>query len=176
MDKAPALTKEDLIKLAEEHAQDGNSVDVVKLANRFGIKVYEYPFGEGVSGAVRKKENGEVSIYISDQDSVARQRFSIAHELAHAVLHKDLVDSHKVIKRSKNDFSNIEIEANKLAEEILMPEKAISRFIKEENLDKNAEINSSIIQKIAEAFKVSTMVAIIRLRNLNYNVPYISYA
>ena len=48
--------------------------------------------------------------------------------------------------------------------------------LEEENLDKNAEINSSIIQKIAEAFKVSTMVAIIRLRNLNYNVPYISYA
>lgn len=141
MSKDIALTKEDLIKLSEEYGQYGNAVDVVKLANRFGIKVYEYPFGDGVSGAVRKKENGEVSIYISDQDSVARQRFSIAHELAHAVLHKDIVDSHKVIKRSKNDFSCVEIEANKLAEEILMPEKSI-----------------------------------IRLRNLNYNVPYISYA
>jgi len=176
MGKVTALTKEDLIKSAEEYGRYGNSVDVVKLANRFGIKVYEYPFGDGVSGAVRKKENGEVSIYISDQDSVARQRFSVAHELAHAVLHKDLVDSHKIIKRSKNDFSSKELEANKLAEEILMPEKSISRFIKEEKLEKNAQIDSSIIQKIAESFKVSTMVAIIRLRNLNYNVPYIIYA
>ena len=176
MDKNTVLTKEDLIKLSEDYTNKGNSVDVVKLANRFGIRVYEYPFGEGVSGAVQKNDNGEISIYISNQDSVERQRFSIAHELAHAVLHKDLVDSKKIVNRSKNDSSNVEIEANKLAEEILMPEKSLNRFIKEEGLNKNAEISSTIIQKIAEAFKVSKMVAIIRLRNLNYNVPYISYA
>ncbi|PIR42236.1 hypothetical protein CO058_00800 [candidate division WWE3 bacterium CG_4_9_14_0_2_um_filter_35_11] len=176
MSKDVALTKEDLIKLSEEYTNNGNSVDVVKLANNLGIKVFEYPFGEGVSGAVQKNENGEISIYISDQDSIERQRFSIAHELAHAVFHKDLVETKKIINRSKNDSSNVEIEANKLAEEILMPEKSLNRFIKEEGLNKNAEISSLIIQKIADAFKVSKMVAIIRLRNLNYNVPYISYA
>ncbi len=171
------INKEDIIKRAENTISSDGSVDVTKLTNDLGIEVYEYNFGDALSGAVTKNHNGDkYSIFVSENDPITRQRFSIAHELAHMILHKDTLINEGIMHRNKYDKSKAEEEANKLAEEILMPKNLVQNFLSSCNLDSDSTITSKVIDVLATKFKVSKYVAIIRLRNLNYNVPYIYYA
>lgn len=171
-----SYSKHAIIKKAENTLSNDGSIDVTKLANDMNISVYGYAFDDNLSGAVTKPEDGTVAIYINDKDPLTRQRFSIAHELAHYVLHQDILDKEGIIHRDKYDKSKREEEANRFAEEILMPEKLVKSYLEDQDVSFETTITARIIDALSRKFKVSNYVAIIRLRNLSYNVPYIYYA
>ena len=112
---------------------------------------------------VGKVCHNEKKIYINPADSPQRQRFTIAHEIGHIVLHKDTNDVHHRMKDVEDKDLNIysdniqEIEANRFAAMLLMPElefkKAWSRY-------------SNFLDSIAEYFNVSKLAAGIRANNL----------
>lgn len=172
------ISVDKLKNLAETTIAKDGSIDITLLANKLNIDVYEYDFENEISGAVSKPTNeiDSYAIFVSDNDPITRQRFSIAHELAHMALHPDILKEEGVLHRSKYDKSKIEEEANKLAEELLMPESLVIKFLEIFDLNKNSTITAKTIETISKKFKVSKYVAIIRLRNLDYNVPYIYYA
>jgi Zn-dependent peptidase ImmA (M78 family) len=68
--------------------------------------------------------------------------------------------------------SEKEKEADELAAEILMPPDLIESFLKEKEITKDTRINRETVVKLAERFNVETAIAIIRLRELGYYVPY----
>jgi len=136
-------------------------VDVVALAEALGLKVFADELPAGVSGQIVKKPDyGSVSGYsiiVNSKEAPVRQRFTVAHEIAHFVLHKDMIGDgiqESALYRA-NGFSNRqEVEANKLAADILMPWHLLSPVVKEA---------PKTPAQLAETFNVSEVAMSIRL-------------
>ncbi len=94
---------------------------------------------------ILKEGNGEYAIYSNGKDPKVRRRFTYAHELAHFLLHKEHIgDGLRENPLFRSILSNQqEIEANKLAADILMP--------------------LPILNELAEIFDVSRSAMLIRL-------------
>lgn len=141
-------------------------IPIVKLANSFNIEVYKVSdMKSDISGAI-VNENGNYIIYTNKTEPKYRRRFTIAHELSHFILHKDIINNHLngnltdakesggIMYRSK--LSNIfEKDANKLAAEILMPLEKV----------KELYFNCKSIKKLAKEFLVSEQAMAIRIDN-----------
>lgn len=107
--------------------QDAPPVRLSDLAHALGVPIKASTLGPGISGEIRPTDNGFV-IRINRHDPVKRQRFSVAHELAHFLLHRDKIGNgieDDVLYRSS--LSNFrEQQANRLAADILMPQALLS--------------------------------------------------
>ncbi|MCY4458866.1 MAG: ImmA/IrrE family metallo-endopeptidase, partial [Albidovulum sp.] len=103
-------------------------------------------------------------IRVNRFDSRERQRFTIAHELAHYLLHREIIDSSpngirdNVLYRSGEPRA-VEYEANKLAAEIVMPRKLIDQRLREFN----ETVTDEVIERLAEEFQVSKAAMEVRL-------------
>src|SRR5436190_10493767 len=107
--------------------QKSAPVQVVPIADALGLSVYratDWP--DTTSGMiVRDAERGGASgfaIYVNAKHSEVRRRFTIAHEVAHFVLHRNLIGdgiTEDALYRSGLSDA-FEQEANGLAAEILM--------------------------------------------------------
>jgi hypothetical protein len=140
--------------------QTNAPVDVVKLADSLGIKVWQMRLPEGVSGKIFLDPlNGGPSGYsigVNGEDPFTRKRFTVAHEIAHYVLHRDHIGSgltENAMYRSKLGTRE-EVQANKLAADILMPYPLIQKLAKE-------GVNS--IESMAARLQVSVAAMKIRL-------------
>jgi len=113
-------------------------------------------------GYIEKLENGKVIIYYNPLHHENRQRFTIAHELAHFLLgHLD--ENHKLYRDTTKNFRSDmydlkEINANKMAASILMPEKTIRYLIFTKGI--------TSIKELAKIMKVSELAMKYRLQNL----------
>lgn len=108
-------------------------VDVYGLASSLGVKVIEAPLPDGRSGQIEKK-HGNYVITVNQGHPSVRKRFTIAHELGHFVLHKDLIGEHngifdnRMYRDERFDNHQFETEANKFAASILMPSELITEL------------------------------------------------
>jgi Zn-dependent peptidase ImmA (M78 family) len=108
-------------------------VDVEAIARDLGIKIYAKDMGEDVFGSlVRDRTSGGWSgyaIYLNRDNHPNRRRFTLAHEIAHFVLHKDLVEAGIIDDiQYRSRLSNVhETQANQLAADILMPRTLVER-------------------------------------------------
>jgi Zn-dependent peptidase ImmA (M78 family) len=147
-------------------SQKNYPVDVVGLANDLGIRVWESSkLSDDISGKLVKDERlggqSKYAIIVNKTHAETRRRFTIAHEVAHFVLHLNSVGdgiSENEFYRSK--LSNKEeIEANKLAAEILMPRSLINKLKSEHGLT-GAEED---VKTMADQLKASEVAMKIRL-------------
>lgn len=143
--------------------------NIVAICNRLGISVQETKkFPDNVSGVIFK-ENGNYVILVNELHSIGRKSFTIAHELGHYFLHRELLDSdNELVSYIKSndkpcpalmrgmDYNQREKEANAFAAEILMPEKEF----KEKCMSANS------IEEVSRYFGVSVQAASIRANNL----------
>ena len=111
-------------------------INIKKLAKDLGIKEVKEEFISGSASGYIQNENDEFVIGVEASDSETRKRFTIAHELAHFLLHKkeiidigggSVVDSR--LYRS-NLTSDLEVEANRLAADLVMPMELLRHFVK----------------------------------------------
>jgi Zn-dependent peptidase ImmA (M78 family) len=115
----------------------------------------EYPFPEGVSAfSTKDMQNGWI-IVANGNESVERQRFSIAHELAHIVLFKN---QSKTVYCSRDGRGWDEDLCDRFAGDILMPEIMVREIYK--------STPTPYIEDIARTFRVSRPVAEIQLKKL----------
>ncbi|WP_282295747.1 ImmA/IrrE family metallo-endopeptidase [Stenotrophomonas sp. PS02289] len=119
---------------------------------------------ESDSGSIRI-EPSKFVINIPLNTSPLRDRFTIAHELGHYVLHylmpnRDLPDGRKIRYLSAQRYGSdqTEYEANWFAAAFLMP----SDTFKAEYIQKGGDL-----LKVAEHFKVSPSAASVRAKSLN---------
>ncbi len=112
-------------KLAEIFSSP--SIPVVEVAEQNGVNVVFSDMGkfaEKVAGLLDFKDR---RIYVNKADPTNRQRFTIAHELGHWMLHRRAFEAHPeaypVLPRfQKVEASNaFEQEANAFASELLVP-------------------------------------------------------
>lgn len=135
-------------------------VQIIKLANILDINVYKSTFEkQGTSGAIVKDvEKNEYRIYIKKDDAQVRQRFTVAHELGHYLLHKDkLEDEHyDDIMFRDNLSTQEEEEANYFAGCVLMNKEPLMKIY---NLLKDRK-------ELSKIFEVSEIAMKIRLEGI----------
>lgn len=146
-------------------------VDVEQLATQvLGATVKRAPFDGKLSGLVHRGRDGRAVIGVNDSHVPVRQRFTIAHELGHLLLHaqEDLhVDEGIWLRneRSSSAEDEREIEANQFAAELLMPAELIREAVAGRELDL-ANDDDPMLKALAEMFQVSRQALSIRLSRL----------
>lgn len=139
-------------------------VKLGQLAKELGLSIKVSSMRSGISGQI-SRVNGEYVIRVNRNEARERQRFTIAHEIAHFLLHKNIVDASpdgitdNVLYRS-GEPERIEYEANRLAADIVMP----MALIEEELRTKfRGSISEAAIESLAARFEVSKAAMEIRL-------------
>lgn len=154
-------------RLLEEYGEHP-PVNVRRLAEKLGIEVQDEDLEPHVSGLIVRQPERTV-IAVNERHHPNRQRFTIAHELGHYMLHSGgsvFIDSSPVFFRredvSSRGVNPEEIQANQFAAELLMPEQEIRELVREP-IDAFDDI---ALRRLAAYFDVSIQAVTIRLVNL----------
>lgn len=148
-------------------------IPVEDLARRLGARLSYEPFDEDISGMLARLEGGTV-IGINTAHAATRQRFSVAHELGHLVLHqgRSLILDKREVRidlRDRNSASGTdmqEIEANAFAAELLMPQQMVLDVVAKA-VAKSPRISADdFIREAASRFEVSVQAMEYRLASL----------
>ena len=147
-------------------------VPIEAIAQRYGLQIRFQALQSDLSGFLYR-EQGDGVIGVNSIHAKVRQRFTIAHELGHFLLHQN--DSLHVDRAVHVKFrSNLakqgtdvdEMEANSFAAEILMPRALIEReFEQSEPID---VLDEDFIIRLAHRYNVSIQALFLRLMNLGY--------
>ena len=156
-------------------------VPIRKIAKSLGATIRSEPFEGDISGALYRSGDEKV-IGINALDAKTRQRFTIAHEIGHLVLHADPVylDRGHLLGVVPNDAETLpafsflrnqlsseakdpsEIEANRFAASLLMPQDFLASDLKQ----KTIPVTEDEIEALADKYQVSYQAMTFRLMNL----------
>ncbi len=147
------------------------AIDVV--AHRLKLTTEAAVLGDGVSGML-VMEGGRGAIGYNSTHAPVRQRFTIAHEIAHYLLHTKknnksqlFIDRSVTFRRdelSATGDDKQEVQANQLGAALLMPRGLVQQEIKKHDLDLDDE---DAISFLARRFQVSVAAMTNRLVNLH---------
>lgn len=136
--------------------------DMDAVCEMLGITVYRAELGEDLahapSGAFVNHADVGFSILVNLEMTLGRRRFTIAHELAHALFHSDsryLIST--AAKPPRERF------ADAFAGEFLMPTEAVRRVMEEQGFGPRIEDPSEVVH-LQRFFHVSYVTALVRLR------------
>lgn len=157
-------------QLLERAGVESPPVPVERIAKALGVSIRFAPLEDDLSGMAFVKGAAKV-VAVNALHHPNRQRFTIAHELAHHVLHSERLASgvhvDRVIMRrdqlSSEGSNDFEVEANVFASELLMPLQLIAPEVGAV-LDLNDEVR---LATIAKRFKVSLAALQYRLAALD---------
>ncbi|MCY3861704.1 MAG: XRE family transcriptional regulator [bacterium] len=162
--------KDDIRRKAEEvrdYLRLGSAPisDLDPVCEALGIAIYRAPLGPDLqvspSGAFLKHPEVGFAILVNLDMTPGRRRFTVAHELAHALFHSD--ETNQVLSHGRGPR---EIFADAFAGEFLMPSEGVRRFAEELGLPPRIKDPVDIIH-IQRYFKVSWPTALVRLRQMN---------
>lgn len=156
-------------RLLDKNGVTAPSVPVEKIAKSEGIIVTKKRLDDDTAGFLLRS-GGMKFIGVNQSQASTRQRFTIAHELGHALLHDG--DELHVDKNFRINFRDVvstlatdveEIESNTFAAWLLMPSKFLIRQITSEHLDID---DGDEVAKLAGKYQVSPQAMTYRLANL----------
>ncbi|WP_287030018.1 ImmA/IrrE family metallo-endopeptidase [Pseudomonas sp. UBA6310] len=153
------LSVEQLRDFAHRQGIETNPLDVHGLTAALGIEFVCIPMSDEISGALSLIEGSTRWLMkVNALHHPNRQRFTIAHELAHysrhRFTHKSFVDQNFF---RNGETSSMEIEANRFAGELLMPESDFRHFV---------SIFGGNIEALSQHFRVSTLAVRVRAKTL----------
>lgn len=153
-------------RLLLDHGQVKPPIRIENIAKALGVEVRTGDLGD-VSGVLVRHGDSAI-IGTNSTQGAQRQRFTIAHELGHFLLHEGITNhvdrTYRVNYRSaeSSQATNVEeIEANYFAASILMPKHLLDQRDAEEALDSDSEMS-----ELAKEFQVSRLAMSLRLANL----------
>ncbi len=149
-------------------------VNIEAIARGLGLSVVKNAkLAEGISGQIKRLPDGRFEVASSCSEHYYRQRFTLAHELGHYVLHRSLIgagvdDDTKYRSTSTGEFYNTDIDhlhekqANSFAANVLMPESLLRiEFARQTEPDGQVNMNG-----LCAKFQVSRSAMEWRLKNL----------
>lgn len=155
-------TCESIERLAEEvlttlHV-DLENIEITDIARKMGLKVMGTTLDKHISGFI-KNINGQNIIYVNNIHAPVRQRFTVAHELGHFVLHRNIIETNMgtILFRGYRDNDLIEEQASRFGAALIMPRNKVIEVY--EKLGKN-------IIATARVFRVSEEAMNRRLQDL----------
>ena len=145
------------------------SVPVEMIAANIGAEIRYEPAEDNVSGMVWRSR-GRAVIGVNSLHSRTRKRFTIAHEVAHLILHDDetfhIHEGYALIGRRDDDASRgvyqKEIEANYFGAALLMPKPFLQRDADVLRLQFDFESDDAL-RTLARRYEVSQQAMTIRL-------------
>ncbi len=164
-------------RLLSEQDIPSAPIKVEQIAAALGAEVRREPADDELSGfLVRDAKVGTVIIGVNSTHHPNRQRFTIAHECGHLLLHKgekvyvDRLGSgfHVNLRDTKSGkgIHEEEMEANLFAAELLMPTSFIrADLAKVGGLDL---FDEDVLKSMADKYEVSTQALTYRLTYLGY--------
>ena len=160
--------------MLSEYAVDSAPVPVEDIANEIGVTVQFAPAQDDLSGFLLRDHCAKRSVIgVNARHSETRQKFTIAHELGHFLLHdyEDIhVDRGFSVKlrssKSSEGTDDEEKEANLFAAELLMPKHFVASDLDE--IDDVDLVDENVIAGLANKYGVSTQAMTFRLSYLGY--------
>jgi len=138
-------------------------VKVAGIARALGIEVKAATLKPRISGQIGPSETSDSGyrIRVNRHEAMARQRFTIAHEIAHFLLHRDQIGDglEDTIRYRSTSSDTREAEAKRLAADLIMPRFSVRRRLSE--LGKGA--TPEVASQLAEEYHVSEAAMNIRL-------------
>jgi Zn-dependent peptidase ImmA (M78 family)/DNA-binding XRE family transcriptional regulator len=132
--------------------------DLHALVQKYGVQVLEATLPEDVSGIYVRGERGEESLLIQPEDTDGRQRFSLAHELGHALL--DIKE--QTIVSERNSTQALEVRANAFAGELLLPGSELRAYCKRRGKEPG-ELDFIQVADLAAEYHLTYAAAVYRL-------------
>lgn len=156
--------KETARRVLSENFVTAAPVRIDDIATNYGLKVMygELPPDLGNVAGYIMVSGDDAIILVDGEEKPTRQNFTIAHELGHYLMHKDKLISQPSIgileRRPLGVHNNdpVEIEANKFASEVLVPQQLLQKY------------EGESISTLAKIFAVSTDVIGYRLKDLKH--------
>jgi Zn-dependent peptidase ImmA (M78 family) len=149
-------------------------VPVDRIARTLGAEIRFSPLDEELSGFICIRDDVPI-IGVNTLHHRNRQRFTIAHEIAHLHLHREHITSavhvdkqfaESVLKRDSASATGtewLEIEANRFAAALLMPKHILVELLTASPIDIN---DDGPIEGLSKKFHVSKATLQFRIRNL----------
>jgi Zn-dependent peptidase ImmA (M78 family) len=174
------LIKERVEEILAANEITSAPIPIEQLIRSYGISIREDKVDDSLSGFLfRDPQNTRVIIGTNKTHHPNRQRFTLAHELGHYLLHEGervrLDESRVAYKINRRDAvsatgeDDIEKEANMFAAELLMPEKFIEQDLHHIDLDLlDPDADYETLATWAQKYKVSIQALTFRLANLGY--------
>lgn len=157
--KPPSSDLTEVLQLIRQY-QQAIPVDVEAIVYDLGITVETLSSLKDTDAGYIKYVNGKYVIGINASHHPHRKRFTLAHELAHYFLHKDLINGDGIndntLYRSFKPEVN-ERDANRLAALILMPNDFVNEFFD------NPDCYTLNVKEFADRFLVSEQAMAIQL-------------
>jgi Zn-dependent peptidase ImmA (M78 family) len=171
---SPTAAERRASELLEDAAIDSLPVPVVELAISLGVDLrYESYEGE-VSGMLYRRDDGAV-IGVNSMHAPTRQRFTIAHEIGHFLLHKGrplFIDRFVRVNWRNGQSDREEVQANAFAAELLMPRKLVGREVDRVLSKRRTVAAHELAAELARIFDVSPEAMQYRLANLGVLDPF----
>ncbi len=153
-------------------------VPVERIARSLGAVVSYQPFdADDISGLLYRAPDSAPIIGVNSANAKVRQRFTIAHELGHLLLHNAyglILERHLQINfrdaARSTASSQEEIEANQFAAEMLMPRELLQRALTA-LLAGRPVPDSELVMRLAGRFEVSRQAMEYRLASLGMLTP-----
>ena len=137
-------------------------VDLVGMITALGLKLQrDAGLPSDIAGKLQRDSNASSGfrIVVNSNDNAGRQRFTLAHEIAHFVLHRDLLKDGLVddaLYRSAALSDEYERQADRFAAQILLPGHSVRAAYKV----------TRALAPLAAQFEVSVPALRIRLNEL----------
>jgi Zn-dependent peptidase ImmA (M78 family) len=137
-------------------------LNVQAVAEYLGLEVVEEPMDDDLSGYLEAR-GGTWVVGVNAFHHINRKRFTIAHEIAHFMLHSEHQASFqdRTFSRREADPNPMEREADRFAAELIMPAPEVRRLIAS---------GTTSLSGLAEIFRVSALAMKYRVQNLGYQV------
>ena len=158
--------------LLEQHKVATPPVPVTRIAKALGIQLRFSPLDVELSGMIYMRKTVPI-VGVNSLHHPSRQRFTLAHECGHFLLHKELISKEVHVDKafpmlmrdslSAMGVDETEMEANLFAAELLMPVDLILEALGGELIDIDEE---ATVNALAKRFKVSQAAMRFRLGNV----------
>ena len=153
------LTSKQVRQMYDNYGFNNSLENLHRFIEALGIRLVSKPMKDSQSGFMHKEGDGWV-VGVNNLHHPNRQRFTLAHELGHYFLHRNICknfDDNYVFTRADEKSDPIEWEANRFAAEFLMPEDIFRQMVVK---------GVTSVDDIADQFGVSTMAVRIRAKTL----------
>jgi Zn-dependent peptidase ImmA (M78 family) len=153
-------------KVIDLAGEVGAPVPVEKFARRLGVQVRYAPFDGDISGMAHIRDGVRI-LGVNNLHHPHRQRFTLAHELGHLVLHPAELQRQVHLDKgslyrdtlSAQGTDAFERSANAFASELLIPQRLLDRFV-----DPRMDLeDDDAVAKLARKFRVSVAAMHFRL-------------
>jgi Zn-dependent peptidase ImmA (M78 family) len=170
-------TEDRAVALLRKYGIKKPPVPVEDIAEGEGALIVRNSF-DGSESGFTLRDGKRIIIGINTRTSRKRQRFSIAHEIGHVVLHPltPLIVDHSVRMDWRDDISSLgtnaqEIEANAFGAALLMPQEmvidSVKRYVSRAPIvSTGSSWRDSLVSELAREFDVSSEAMGFRLINL----------